>query len=180
MPVGLDADGLNAFEGKASELTHRKAATVLTPHPGEAARLLGVTTPEINADRVASARRLAAQSGAVVLLKGAASVVAAPSGRVLVNATGGPELATGGTGDVLTGLVAALLAQGCAPLLAAALAAWLHGAAGDALAAEGRSSGLLATDLADAIPSLCAQLRREVEDGSAAPDIAIGTLLPFP
>jgi NAD(P)H-hydrate epimerase len=120
-PLVVDADGLFPFAaaGRAREraasgvaaLKARKAATILTPHPGEAARLLGITAAEINRDRVGSARRLAEHSGAVVVLKGAATVVAAPDGRVAVNPTGGPALGTGGTGDVLTGTIAALLAQ---------------------------------------------------------------------
>jgi NAD(P)H-hydrate epimerase len=140
-------------------LSGRSAPTIVTPHPGEAARLLGATVASINLDRVESAKRLASETGAVVLLKGAASVVAAPDGRVLVNPTGGPALATGGTGDVLTGMVAALLAQGTAPFDAAVLAAYLHGFAGDRIASQAGPLGLQATDLADEVPNAARVLR---------------------
>ncbi len=131
-PLVVDADGLNVLAEDLTPLHERNAATILTPHPGEAARLLDATSAEINADRIGAARALASASRATVLLKGAATVVAAPSGRALVIPTGGPVLATGGTGDVLTGIVAALLAAGLAPFDTAGLAAWWHGAAADA------------------------------------------------
>jgi len=149
-PLVIDADGLNAFEGAAEELRARGAPTVITPHPGEAARLIDASAGEIQADRLGAARRLAEVTGAVAILKGAATVVAAPGAPPLVNPTGGPALASGGTGDVLTGLVAALLAQGLAPREAAGLAVWLHGAAGEGAAPAG--TGLAAEDLADALP----------------------------
>ncbi len=182
-PLVIDADGLNAFGRDAGALRARPAATVLTPHPGEAARLLDSNASEINADRVGAARELARISGAVVLLKGAPSIAAEPTGRVIVNATGGPVLATGGTGDVLTGIVAAYLAQGLAPLEAAALAAHLHGAAADAIASQRGHSGLLAGELADALPAAAESLRRGVRrERGAAESRGAGrpTLLPFP
>src|SRR5262249_34743014 len=120
-PLVLDADGLVAFAGEPEALRTRAAPTVLTPHPGEAAALLGSDPREINRDRVAAARRLAERAQAVVVLKGAATVVADPDGRVRVNPTGGPVLATGGTGDVLAGVLGGLLAQGVAPFDAASL-----------------------------------------------------------
>ncbi len=140
LPVVLDADALNAFAGRLSELSGREEETVLTPHPGEMARLLGVTTGEVQADRVAAARRAAAESGAVVVLKGHRTLIADPGSRlpasggtcaVWVNPTGNPGMASGGSGDVLTGLVAALLAQGYSALVAGQLGAYLHGLAGD-------------------------------------------------
>jgi hydroxyethylthiazole kinase-like uncharacterized protein yjeF len=159
-PLALDADGLTAFAGEVEALASRRAATVLTPHPGEAGQLLGVSAADINADRVGSARRLAERSGAVVLLKGAGTVIAAPDGRVAINPTGGPALGTGGTGDVLLGLVTGLLVQGCAPFDAAVLAAFVHGAAADRLVERDGSSGLLASDLAREVPATCNTLRR--------------------
>src|SRR5690606_6554904 len=141
-PLVVDADGLFPFAEHALDaLKARRAATILTPHPGEAARLLGIPAADINRDRVGCARRLAERSGAAVALKGAATVVAAPDGRVAVNPTGGPVLGTGGTGDVLTGLVAALRAHRLAAgrsrgrgadvqagaFESTALAVWLHG-----------------------------------------------------
>jgi NAD(P)H-hydrate epimerase len=180
LPMVIDADGLNAFENDAAALRARPAATVLTPHPGEAARLLQSGASEINCDRVGAARELAAASGTVVLLKGAASVIAAPDGRVIVNPTGGPALASGGTGDVLTGVVAALLAQGLSPFEAAAAAAYLHGAAADRVAEAMGSAGLLAGDVADALPATMRHLREEARHAPADRAFARGTLLAFP
>lgn len=159
----VDADGLNgiAADGTlAARLAARAAAgrpSVLTPHPLEAARLLGVPTAEVQHDRIGSAHRIARASGACVVLKGAGTVVALPDGRWSVNASGGPILAVAGTGDVLAGTIAGLLAAGLAPGAAAAASAWLHGAAGDALAADedwGGGIGLPACRLADAIRAL--------------------------
>src|SRR5262249_18472550 len=144
VPLALDADAVVAFAGELELLRGRRAPCVLTPHPGEAAAVLGVRPAQINADRAAAARELAARSGAVVLLKGAGTAIAAPDGSLIVNPTGGPALATGGTGDVLLGVVTGLLAQGAEPLRAAALAAYLHGAAADRLAARRGDAGLLA------------------------------------
>jgi NAD(P)H-hydrate epimerase len=175
-PLALDADGLFAFAGDPALLTARRSATLLTPHPGEAASLLGCSAAEVNRDRPAAARRLAAATGACVLLKGAATVTANPSGRIVVNPTGGPALASGGTGDVLLGLATGLLAQGLPAFEAAALAAWVHGAASDALARDTGPSGLLAGDLAHAIPAAVAALRTEL--GSEGGDA--GLVVPFP
>jgi NAD(P)H-hydrate epimerase len=159
-PLVLDADGLFPFAGGGlGALKARRAATMLTPHPGEAGRLLGVSAATVNRDRVGAARRLAAEAGSVVILKGAGSVVADASGRVAINATGGPALASGGTGDVLTGVAAALVAQGLDAFDAATLAAWLHGRAGDRLAERIGTSGVLAGEVADELPALCRDLR---------------------
>jgi ADP-dependent NAD(P)H-hydrate dehydratase / NAD(P)H-hydrate epimerase len=152
LPLVLDADGLNALGGTPSVLKGRRGPSILTPHPGEAARLMGLTAAEVNRDRVGAARALARESGAVVVLKGAATLIASPEGRIVVNATGGPVLGTGGTGDVLTGVVAGLLAQGLAPLVAAALGVHLHGFAGDRLAVRLGPSGVLAGEVARELP----------------------------
>ena len=157
-PLVLDADGLVAFEGHLSELGTRRAPTLLTPHPGEAGLLLGLTPKQVNAARPAQARALAAQSGAIVVLKGAGTVIAEPGGKIVVNATGGPILGTGGTGDVLAGLIGALLAQRVPAFEAAALAAFVHGAAGDLVAARRGSRGALASEIADAIPEVLRSL----------------------
>jgi len=160
-PLVIDADGLFALSGALESLRDRRAPTVLTPHPGEAARLLDSDSAGVNRDRLGAARRLAERSGSVVVLKGAGTVVAEASGRALVIPTGGPLLATGGTGDVLTGVVAALLGSGLAPFEAAGLAAWWHGAAADRCTAERDVAfGLLASELADALPATAAALRR--------------------
>ncbi len=194
-PLVIDADGLNAFseeEGLIAMLKDRRAATILTPHPGEAARLLGCSVAEVNRDRVSSARSLAERSGAVILLKGAASVIAEPAGRVWINPTGGPALATGGTGDVLTGVAAAFLAQGVDAGRAAALAAYVHGAGADRLSREKGEGGVLASEIADALPTTIMELRRETRapgrqfsneaelEGESRERDGCALLLPFP
>jgi NAD(P)H-hydrate epimerase len=166
-PLVLDADGLVAFADALGELRARPAATVLTPHPGEAALLLGTSAAEVNRDRPAAARRLAAESGAVVALKGAATVVAEPDGALVVNPTGGPALASGGTGDVLTGVIAGLLAQGLPPRDAAALGVFLHGLAADGL---GAAAGVLAGEVAGALPDALRRLGASLGHGIGAGD----------
>ncbi len=140
-PLVLDADALNAIafsEPLREQLTgRRKAATILTPHPAEAARLLGLRNEEIQADRLAAALELAGRFHASVVLKGAGSVCAFADGTWSINATGNPGLASGGTGDVLAGMIGAFLAQGLAPERALQYAVCLHGAAADALVARG-------------------------------------------
>jgi NAD(P)H-hydrate epimerase len=148
IPVVLDADGLNAFVGRASELAERHADLVLAPHAGEFARLAEVPAGELDADRVGHVRKLAAQTNAIVLLKGSRTLVGAPDGNVRVNATGGPFLATGGTGDVLTGMIGGFLARGVAPFDAASAAAFVHGVAGR-LAADRAGEGTVASDVVE-------------------------------
>ena len=157
LPMVLDADGINAFAGGAEALRERTAPTVVTPHPGELARLLGTTTANVGEDRLAAAREAAQRTGAVVVLKGHLSIVASPDGPTAVNPTGNPGLASGGAGDVLTGLVAALLGQGLAPYDAACLGVYLHGLAADLLAAEG-GVAIAAGDLVMAMPRALAEL----------------------
>jgi NAD(P)H-hydrate epimerase len=176
-PIVIDADGLFAFAGDPERLAARREPTVLTPHPGEAASLLGSSPAEVNRDRPAAARSLAARSNCIVALKGAGTVIAAPDGRVCLNPTGNPALASGGTGDVLTGLVAALLGQGLGGFEAAAIAAFVHGAAADRLAAAIGASGLMAEDLARAVPEECARLREAAE---ATPDPGTRLAVSFP
>jgi NAD(P)H-hydrate epimerase len=157
VPLVLDADGLNALAGDAAILAARSRAgfaTVLTPHEGEYRRLTGA---EPGPDRVAAARSLARATGAVVLLKGPGTVVADAGGRAVVNPTGSEALATAGTGDVLTGIVAGFLARGAPAFAAAAAAAWVHGAAADRVRAVTGPSGLVASDLLGEIaPTLAA------------------------
>ncbi len=159
LPLVLDADGINAFAGRAEELRERPAPTVLTPHPGEAGRLLGVSTAEVVADRRAAARRAAAATGAVVVLKGHQTLVATPDGALHVNPTGNPGMATGGSGDVLTGLIGALLAQGYEAPEAALLGVYLHGRAGDRAAERYGTVGLAAGDLVEELPAAFEELR---------------------
>lgn len=166
LPLVLDADGLNAFAGRHREIAGRPAAatTVLTPHPGELARLLACSTTEVQADRPAAARRAAAECRALVVLKGHLSLIATPAGAVYVSPPGNPGMATGGSGDVLTGALAALLAQLDDPLAAVQLAVFAHGTAGDLAAAELGEPGLAAGDLVAALP---AALRRLATGSSA-------------
>ncbi len=156
-PLIVDADALNALAalpkgGGFRALKARRPATVLTPHPGEAARLLGTTSRQVQTDRLASARRLAAASGAVVVLKGFRTIVAEPGGRASVNPTGNPGLATAGSGDVLGGIVGALLARGRDAFPAAVAAVYAHGLAADQVAGRRGEEGMLAGDVAEALP----------------------------
>ena len=144
LPMVLDADGLNLL---AKEPQQFSVPVVMTPHPGEAARLLSCDTATIGADRFAAVRELARRYHAVAVLKGAGSLVADPEGRVAVCPWGNPGMATGGMGDLLTGIVAALLAQGCDAWQAATLGVSLHARAGDLAARHGGERGLIATDL---------------------------------
>jgi hydroxyethylthiazole kinase-like uncharacterized protein yjeF len=151
-PLVIDADALNAVAVHESLRTAlaspRKAPTLLTPHPGEAARLLRVSNDAVQADRVAAAVELARRFHAEVVLKGAGSVCASPDGRWAINATGNPGLASGGTGDVLAGIMGALLAQGLSGARALRYAVCLHGAAADSLVARGIGpAGLTASEL---------------------------------
>ena len=159
VPIVLDADGLNAFAGGTRRLARRRAPILLTPHPGEAARLLVSTTRDVQRDRPKAARSLARRSRCPVLLKGEASLLARPDGRVVVNPTGTPLLATAGSGDVLAGLVAALVAGGLSVADAASAGAWLHGAAGEAIADRIGDAGLLAHEVADFVPVIRRRLR---------------------
>ncbi|HEX2163649.1 MAG TPA: NAD(P)H-hydrate dehydratase, partial [Thermoanaerobaculia bacterium] len=159
LPLVLDADGLNAFAGRAEELRARRAFTVLTPHPGEVARLLGATTAEVQADRLAAARRAAEVTGAVVVLKGHQTLVAEPPaapgrpGAVWIAPTGNPGMASGGTGDVLTGVLGALVAGLGPGVPAVGLGVFVHGLAGDLAAATVGETSLSASDVIAALPS---------------------------
>lgn len=163
-PVVLDADGLNVF-ARWAEVPRPRAPLVLTPHPGEMARLLRGRTDEIQRHRLAAAQSAAARFAAVVVLKGARTVVASPEGRTYVVPTGNPAMAAGGMGDVLTGIIAALIGQGMAPLDAAWAGAYVHGLAGDRVAAARGPAGLLAREVADEVPLALAAVRRgEVDE----------------
>ncbi len=150
LPLVLDADGLNAFAGQARWLRPRAAATILTPHAGELARLLGTESGAVQAERLRHVRAAASESGAVVVLKGDDTLVASPDGRVVVSPGGAPGLATAGSGDVLAGVCGALLAVGLDPFTAATVAVQLHLGAGQ-LAAEhvGAARAVMASDVID-------------------------------
>jgi NAD(P)H-hydrate epimerase len=156
-PAVLDADALTAFAGRVTELRQAAAARVLTPHPAEAARLLGTSTEHVQHDRYAAAARLAADSGCVVVLKGARSLIASPDGSVRVCPLDAPALAVAGTGDVLSGTIGALLSQLAAPDAAAA-GVYLHALAGRSSARSDR--GLFAREVADGLPSALEQCRQ--------------------
>lgn len=151
--IVLDADALNAFEGAANELNGHVRSIVITPHPGEMARLTGLTIAEIQANRLEVARKFSRERELIVVLKGHRTLTAAPDGTVWVNSTGNPGMATGGTGDVLTGMVAGLIAQHPQQVLeATALAVYLHGLAGDLAAEALGEHSLVATDLVRFLP----------------------------
>jgi NAD(P)H-hydrate epimerase len=160
IPLVIDADGVNAFAGSVAALKKAKAPVVLTPHPGEMARLLGVSTDDVQSDRIGMASDAAAKFGVTVVLKGAGTVIATPDGEVFVNTTGNPGMASGGTGDVLTGMIGSLLAQGYGPTPAACLAVYLHGLAGDLAAEEKGEAGMIAGDLIERIPEA---MKRTIE-----------------
>ena len=152
VPILLDADALNCIAGEPELLRGAAAPAVVTPHPAEMGRMIGKTAAEVNSARIQTAARFAEEYGAVTLLKGAGTFIASPDGRLVLNTTGNSGMATGGSGDVLSGIIGALLAQGAEPFDAAAAGAYLHGLAGD-LAAErlGRTS-MLPGDIIDELP----------------------------
>ncbi len=162
IPLLLDADALNLLAGHpvlALRIARREAATLMTPHPAEAARLLATTTEAVQGDRVAAALELARRFRAHVALKGCGTVIAHPDGQWRINATGNPGLASGGSGDVLSGMIGALLAQGWPAAAALSAAVHLHGAAADALAAEGNGPiGIAAGELIPAARTLLNRL----------------------
>jgi ADP-dependent NAD(P)H-hydrate dehydratase / NAD(P)H-hydrate epimerase len=163
--IVLDADGLNAFEGCADQLNGRGRTLVITPHPGEMARLTGLTIPAVQHDRLNLARNFARVHHIIVVLKGHRTLVASPDGEVWVNTTGNPGMATGGTGDILTGMVSGLLAQNRkASLLSVAAAVHLHGLAGDVARETMGEQGLVATDLLAALPEAFRRTREAAKD----------------
>ncbi|MBW2504200.1 MAG: NAD(P)H-hydrate dehydratase, partial [Deltaproteobacteria bacterium] len=153
VPAVIDADGLTHLTGHCEILKRRQGPPlVLTPHPGEMSRLTGMTIDEIQANRVDTAREFASTYGVVLVLKGSRTITACPSGKIYVNLSGHVGLASGGMGDVLTGLIGSFLAQGLEPALASALATYIHGRAADNLRVEYGVSGLLATDIMQELP----------------------------
>jgi len=152
-PVLIDADGLNNIAGRLDIIAHVSAPVILTPHPGEFSRLTGLTPQQVNADRVGTSREFAARHNVTLVLKGASTVIASPDGQVLINPTGNTGLASGGTGDVLSGLLVGLLAQGMNPLDAAAAAVFLHGRAADMAVEQLTEYCLTAGDVIDYLPA---------------------------
>ena len=161
-PIVLDADGLNAFEGETGKLMGTKRSIVITPHPGEMSRLTSRNVADIQANRLEVARTFACEHELIVVLKGHRTLIAAPDGTVWVNPTGNPGMASGGTGDILTGMVAGLIAQHPQQALAAtALAVYLHGLAGDLAAGAVGEIPLVATDLVRFLPIAFAEIRAQ-------------------
>ncbi len=159
-PLVLDADGLNAFEGRASELNGKGRTLVITPHPGEMARLTGSTVAAVQGDRINVARTFAREHELIVVLKGHRTLIAQPDGTVWVNTTGNPGMATGGTGDILTGMVSGLMAQNLERVVEAVIAAvHLHGLAGDVARESMGERSLVATDLVKALPEAFRRVR---------------------
>ncbi len=153
LPMVIDADGLSALAGKSELLRKSQKELILTPHPGEMARLTGISIEEVQRDRIEAARGFATKQGVILVLKGNRSLVASPAGEVFINPTGNPGMASGGMGDVLTGMIGGFLAQGIPALEAAKLGVYLHGLAGDYAVFLKGERGIAATDLVDLAPT---------------------------
>lgn len=170
VPIVLDADGLNAFEGRANELNGKARTLVITPHPGEMARLTGCSIPEVQKDRLRVARKFARERDLIVVLKGHRTLVVQPDGEAWVNTTGNPGMSTGGTGDILTGMVAGLMAQTKLAqhpedvLPAVTAAVHLHGLAGDVMRKGVGEHSMVATDLLRGLPHAFAQAQRTARE----------------
>ena len=163
-PLVVDADGLNLLPMDKAILEGKKGPVILTPHPGEMSRLMGVPTQEVQARRLESAQKFAQKTGCFVVLKGAGTIIAAPGGKAYINTTGNPGMATAGTGDVLAGMIGGFLAQVHPPQDAAALGVFLHGLAGDMTAEKKGEASLIAGDLIEALPAAFRKLRGNSSD----------------
>jgi ADP-dependent NAD(P)H-hydrate dehydratase / NAD(P)H-hydrate epimerase len=152
VPAVIDADGLNALSGNLDVLKRLKTPVIMTPHPGEMARLLETSSDDVQKNRIDVASAFAMKHKVTLVLKGAGTIIATPAGEVFVNSSGNPGMATGGTGDVLTGMIAGLLAQGYTVSQAACLGVYVHGRAGDRAAAEKGEEAMIAGDLIEKIP----------------------------
>src|SRR6266849_3234745 len=165
IPIVLDADGLNAFEGHAADLNGRARSLVITPHPGEMARLAGSTVAAVRRDRLNVARTFAREHEVIVVLKGHRTLIAQPDGEVWVNTTGNPGMATGGTGDILTGMISGFIAQNPDRIVEAMIAAvHLHGLAGDVACESMGEHSLVATDLLKALPEAFRRVREAAQE----------------
>lgn len=160
VPLILDADGINIIAENINVLKTVRVPLILTPHPGEMARLLKTTVADVQANREKYAEKFAAQHNVILVLKGAGTLVAAPDGRLYKNSTGNPGMAKGGSGDVLAGMIASFAAQGIEPFSAAAGAVYLHGLAGDRCAQKLSQCAMLPTDMIDTLPELFSQIGR--------------------
>jgi ADP-dependent NAD(P)H-hydrate dehydratase / NAD(P)H-hydrate epimerase len=170
MPIVLDADGLNAFEGRANELNGKNRVLVITPHPGEMARLVGCSIADVQKDRLGVARQFAREHELIVVLKGNRTLVVQPDGEAWVNTTGNPGMSTGGTGDILTGMVAAMIAQRKIAqnptdvLMAVCAAVHLHGLAGDVMCERVGEHSMIATDLLQGLPEAFQRAQQAAND----------------
>ncbi len=164
VPTVVDADGLNNLSGHLHLVERKPVPFLLTPHPGEMSRLIGKGVGEIQADRIGAAESVARHYGLYVALKGARTVVGYPGGEVFLNPTGNPGLASGGTGDVLAGMIGGFLAQGMPPGEALKAAVFIHGMAADEAAAAGGEQGLVAGDLLDVLPMCIRELAEQGDD----------------
>ncbi len=170
----VDADGLNAFDGRTQELNGEGRTLVITPHPGEMARLVGMSIPDVQKDRLGVARKFAREHELIVVLKGHRTLVVRPEGEVWVNTTGNPGMSTGGTGDILTGIVAGMIAQNPKDAFAATMAAvHLHGLAGDVMRESVGEHSLVATDLLRGLPEA---FRRTQKAGRAKAGVLGGII----
>ena len=164
VPMVIDADGLNAFEGHTGELNGKGRTLVITPHPGEMARLAGCSTAEVQKDRLGIARKFAHEHELIVVLKGHRTLVVRPDGEAWVNVTGNPGMSTGGTGDILTGMVAGMIAQQPKEVMLAVCAAvYLHGLAGDLMLPDVGEHSMIATDLLQGLPEAFRKVRVAAE-----------------
>jgi NAD(P)H-hydrate epimerase len=155
----LDADGLNAFEGRVQKLTGRPL--IITPHPGEMARLAQLSTKQVQENRLQVARDFATRHGIITVLKGNRTLVAQADGKVWVNPTGNPGMASGGMGDILTGIIAGLLGQTTHSITAVLSGVYVHGLAGDVACEKTGEQSLIATDLLAALPEAFRRVRKE-------------------
>ncbi|MEK6545080.1 MAG: NAD(P)H-hydrate dehydratase, partial [Nitrospinota bacterium] len=153
-PMLIDADGLNIVADEIKLLKGKKSPVIVTPHPGEMAKLLNTTSKKVQADRIGAGRRLATKYGIYVILKGARTIIATPDEDVYINPTGNPGMATAGTGDVLSGIIAGFLSQGFSAKDASILGVYLHGMAGDISASNLSQTALIASDLIRALPEV--------------------------
>lgn len=162
-PVVIDADGLNVLAKNVNWLEKKKGEIILTPHPGEMGRLLGISTEEVTKNPIDTARTFSQKFGVIVVLKGSRTLIALPQGDVLVNVTGNTGMATAGSGDVLTGTITGFIAQGISPANAAILSVYVHGHAGDIMAREKGEFGLLAGDIVDGLTQALMELVEEAK-----------------
>jgi len=163
VPILIDADGLNALEGDAAILQDRQVPIVITPHPGEMARLTDLTVEEIQNNRLDTAQHYAATWGVTVVLKGHNTIVASPTGELFINITGNPGMATAGSGDVLSGIIIGLMAQGMRATSAAVAGVYIHGCCGDRAAELTGQRGLVAGDLIEYLPAVLCELENCIQ-----------------